>query len=526
VEVIRIGKFTLESLTTGMYADPRIIFREYIQNSTDAIDKAIKERIIKREEGRIDITIDKQHRKIIIKDNGIGIPNSKVWHLLGDIGNSEKRFEESRGFRGIGRLGGLSYASELQFITSAEGENTRTTIYWDCKKLRELLQPDKYKDYDLTKVMDEISCMTTDKEDKERHYFEVILDGIDEKYSELLDKQDIEDYLSQVAPVPFNAQKFPYYADSKEGILTFLRQINKPIEEYNIHLNGNPNPIYKPYKTWFHADNKKDDIKDIEFFKTYNDNELLFWGWYAKTNWLGTVDDRNLKGIRVRKNNIQIGDENTLNGFFRESRFNGWFVGEIYVYDKNIIPNARRDYFEKNEAYKIFRTELEKITRDELSKIPKIYSKERTERKAIEEAEKIFKETEQTLEKGLTSEVQREELFKRLDSIKPKIKPKETKKDTPPEQPSIEKKKEKVYSKLVALENKIIDADIYRINDIPSSYPREVRKVVSIIFEVIDATLGKEDAEKLIDKIIDTLQRRSKDNKKHEQKNLTNRTSI
>jgi molecular chaperone HtpG len=85
VEPIRIGKFTLESLTTGMYADPRIIFREYIQNSTDAIDKAIKERIIKREEGRIDITIDKLHRKIIIRDNGIGIPNSKVWHLLGDI---------------------------------------------------------------------------------------------------------------------------------------------------------------------------------------------------------------------------------------------------------------------------------------------------------------------------------------------------------------------------------------------------------------------------------------------------------
>ena len=111
MEPIRIGKFTLESLTTGMYADPRIIFREYIQNSTDAIDKAIKEGIIKREEGRIDITIDKKNKRITIKDTGIGISNSKVWHLLGDIGNSEKRFEESRGFRGIGRLGGVSYAA-------------------------------------------------------------------------------------------------------------------------------------------------------------------------------------------------------------------------------------------------------------------------------------------------------------------------------------------------------------------------------------------------------------------------------
>lgn len=497
-----------------MYKDPRIIFREYIQNSTDAIDNAAKEKVIKTEEGRIDITIDEQNKKIAFRDNGIGIPNNKVWHLLGDIGNSEKRFEESRGFRGIGRLGGLSYASELQFITSAKGENTKTTVYWDCKKLRELLQPNKYSDYDLTKVIDEISCITTDKEDKEKHYFEVILDGIDEKYIGLLDISDIEDYLSQVAPVPFNAQKFPYYSDTKEGILTFLKQINKPLEEYNIYLNGNPNPIYKPYKTWFHADKKKDDIKEVDFFKRYNNNELLFWGWYAKTNWLGTVDDKNIKGIRVRKNNIQIGDENTLNDFFKETRFNGWFIGEVYVYDKNIIPNARRDDFEKNEEYKLFKSELEKITWHELSKIPKIYSKERTEIKGIEEAEKTLNEVKQALEKGLTSEVQREELFKSIDIIKPKIKPKETKKESITLRPDIEKKKEKIHSKLIALENKIIDADIYRVRDIPSSYPREVRKVISIIFEIIDDTLRKEDAEKLIDNIIDTLQRKPKDNKK------------
>ena len=38
---ITIGKYTLESLTTGMYIDPLILFREYIQNSSDAIDDAI-----------------------------------------------------------------------------------------------------------------------------------------------------------------------------------------------------------------------------------------------------------------------------------------------------------------------------------------------------------------------------------------------------------------------------------------------------------------------------------------------------
>ena len=33
--MVEVGKFTLESLTTGMYSDPRIVYREYIQNSVD-----------------------------------------------------------------------------------------------------------------------------------------------------------------------------------------------------------------------------------------------------------------------------------------------------------------------------------------------------------------------------------------------------------------------------------------------------------------------------------------------------------
>ena len=35
---ISVGKFTLESLTTGMYSEPESCFREYIQNAVDSID--------------------------------------------------------------------------------------------------------------------------------------------------------------------------------------------------------------------------------------------------------------------------------------------------------------------------------------------------------------------------------------------------------------------------------------------------------------------------------------------------------
>ena len=37
-----IGKDVIESLTLGMYEDCRFIFREYIQNAADQIDKAVR----------------------------------------------------------------------------------------------------------------------------------------------------------------------------------------------------------------------------------------------------------------------------------------------------------------------------------------------------------------------------------------------------------------------------------------------------------------------------------------------------
>ena len=40
------GKFLLEILTKGMYSNPMHIYREYIQNASDSIAKAIAEGVI------------------------------------------------------------------------------------------------------------------------------------------------------------------------------------------------------------------------------------------------------------------------------------------------------------------------------------------------------------------------------------------------------------------------------------------------------------------------------------------------
>ena len=61
---IQVGKYTLESLTTGMYSDPKIIFREYIQNSVYALENAIELNMIEAQSMRIDIIVDAEQAYI------------------------------------------------------------------------------------------------------------------------------------------------------------------------------------------------------------------------------------------------------------------------------------------------------------------------------------------------------------------------------------------------------------------------------------------------------------------------------
>ena len=110
-----IGKHTLESLTSGMYSDPYVVFREYIQNSADAIDGAVSGGIRPAGRGLIHITLAPGEGRLSFSDNGTGIPADQAERTLISIGNSKKSARTDRGFRGIGRLAALSCGSTLTF---------------------------------------------------------------------------------------------------------------------------------------------------------------------------------------------------------------------------------------------------------------------------------------------------------------------------------------------------------------------------------------------------------------------------
>ena len=170
---IQVGKYTLESLTTGMYSDPKIVYREYIQNSVDSLENAVSQNMIEPQSMRIDIVADIENAYISIRDNGTGIKAAEAASTLMNIGNSQKRHSNNRGFRGIGRLGGMSYCNTLVFSTSAETEDTRTIVTFDCKKLRELLVPGANEDMDLDTVLNAVTTVISEPEKEDKHYFSV-----------------------------------------------------------------------------------------------------------------------------------------------------------------------------------------------------------------------------------------------------------------------------------------------------------------------------------------------------------------
>lgn len=51
------------------------------------------------------------------------------------IADSEKDRSEEKGFRGIGRLGGISSCETLRFSCSAPGEKTISVCTWDAKEV-------------------------------------------------------------------------------------------------------------------------------------------------------------------------------------------------------------------------------------------------------------------------------------------------------------------------------------------------------------------------------------------------------
>lgn len=498
---VQIGKFTLESLTTGMYSDAKIVYREYIQNAVDSLEEAVELKIIEESHMRIDIIVAEDESRIMIRDNGVGISEKRAFDILLSIGNSQKRYTNNRGFRGIGRLGGMSYCDTLVFTTSAFDETTKTTITFDCKKLRELLSPGTREQDDLSSVISKITEIKKSAENKELHYFSVEMIGIDEN-ADLLDIEKVKTYISQVAPVPYKLRQFT----RANELHSYVQSQGFGIEEFPIYIGKSfleIQPICKANRNRFklaRSKGKRDEIINVEYFNVTVDEEIFAVGWFADCEWLGSIASKVISGFRLRKGNILIGDKNTLDDIFKEARFNGWVQGEIFVVTDKLTPNARRDNFEQNEAYFAFINQLSTSIGSMITSRIRMASKTRNDKssKILKSVESEIEKAEQLLCEGFNSSVEKNSLTEKLTQAKEKLEVVKVKPD------QIVKKKE-LQKKLEETEKVVVESNNYKINTIKSGVDRKSKKVLATVSDILSKKLSKFLVDEIMDEIVETL---------------------
>lgn len=357
---IVIGAKILDVLTTGMYPNALDAIREYIQNSFDAIRRAESAEVLRPNFGEVKVTIDVDQRVVTVRDNGIGVPAASVRSSLLSIGASQKRVGRDAGFRGIGRLAGLAYCDKLVFTTATQDEPWETELIFDADAIRRNVAPISPTGEDETAA--ELLARLTKYHQREREagaaFFEVRLVGVDPAACPFLDVDQVRAYLRQVAPVEFNMQAF-VHGNAKVNPFLESHNARRTINLTVLH-SGRQDKINKPYKTYHEAGNRSKKRVEIDDIETYVDPSPrpLWIAWLCKAHDLsGSINSEDVRGIRLRANNIQVGDERTFTRIFERvgkshTRFNSWFSGEVHILDPRIIPNSRRDFFEDNQIWR------------------------------------------------------------------------------------------------------------------------------------------------------------------------------
>src|SRR5262249_47255067 len=138
-----------------------------------------------------------------------------------------------------------------------------------------------------------------------------------------------------------------------DAILAHLRP-HVPQPRFRIFVNGVAEPITRPHRAQFALTTAKTDaVADVELLTIPDaDGGVQAVGWILHHSYIGAIHAADeIKGLRARVGDIQVGTGELFLDAFHEGRFNSWTIGELHVVNPNVIPNGRRDGFEQNAAY-------------------------------------------------------------------------------------------------------------------------------------------------------------------------------
>lgn len=368
------GKKLLQLCMGQNYYDSNVVYREYVQNACDSLYAAQRMGLIKNLQNSevISVEINRYAHEVVVLDRGTGVPFDKIGDTLVDIGASTKNGYDDIGNYGIGRLVGANWCDKIVFETSYVNENIKSILTFDAKAARKFIESDT--DYEIGEIVDSVTQLVKEHENETEHYFRVRL--INAK-DELLDFDKVYEYLAITAPVPYQyifdemmlegldiCPDFKPLLDAEKVCVISLKQGDSSKE------------IEKPYTPKIDVAGTQADITPPTFFEiSDHDFGQLAWGWYSLKTPAEQMNSVHFRGIRLRKHNMAVGNEETLAAYFPKPVDANYFVGEVFITHRNIIPAGSRNGLCQSTEKEVFDNLLKnkfkelKKTYDTLSRI-------------------------------------------------------------------------------------------------------------------------------------------------------------
>ena len=348
----------LETLTSALYEDPIILFREYVQNSIDAYNNEVNNDKAKAfDDFSVDIKVDKDNSIIQISDNGYGIPEKQFLFKMKLIGESEKKkFEDQIGFRGIGRLSAMPLCKELIFENKPQGINKRLIFKWDGKKFNELLN----KGEDINASLEEITSTSSEDYDGniDDHYFKVEINEYQDAINDLLKSDNFKDRLCTLLPLRYSLE----FTKQKEIKNKYQEFIGQSMDTFSCSVKLDNEELNKPY-TDKHILASGIVFWELKYPRKGENvsGEKIGILWFSFDRVIKALDKEAPYGILVRSKNMLMGDRYSLANDISRSKsdyvatlreltqaLNG-VCGEMLINYEGLNDNARRDWFKIDE---------------------------------------------------------------------------------------------------------------------------------------------------------------------------------
>ena len=366
-----VGGDLLRLLTAGMYDNPLVLYREYVQNAADAIATGSVS-------GPVHIRVDPARSHLTITDDGPGLSRADAVRRLTDVGCSPKDPATDRGFRGIGRLAALAFADEVHFTTRANPADDPVRVTWSGRTLREL----DLANMDVHAAIEQCTTVRDVTDDTwPDHFFEVTIERVNRHAASVLLNEDaVRRYVAEVCPVPLCAS-FPLANEIREFLSSHTESFT-----LNIRVND-AQPVTRLFaETLPLTDEYGTPYESLEtrVIPTLEGDRPAGVLWLAHTPYTGSIPRRfGVRGLRARAGNMQIGTDRVFERLFQEPRFNGWCVGEVHILDHRVVPNGRRDYFEPGPHLRNLENHLGAVAQEISARCRRLASSQRNKLRNI-----------------------------------------------------------------------------------------------------------------------------------------------